>query len=173
MPATYPLLNSDSKVTRHAAKAMFQEGSSTLHPSSAIPDVADQAALYYPSEALEVSSDLEDCPELWRDELGRYIMNTYHRERAIETWFESEITVFYHQSTVSIDLTGECRDRNKLQRLLVIECTSITIAWPCLPWPSLPLKENCGSSIHPKMIENQMPSFSSRIWPMKKRIHRS
>jgi hypothetical protein len=45
------------------------------------------------SPYLEPSSDLEDCRLLWHDELGRYIMETRHRERQIESWFEQEVLV--------------------------------------------------------------------------------
>jgi hypothetical protein len=52
-----------------------------------------QQSLHYPDGADTISSDLEDCPELWREELGSYIMESYHRERGIEAWFEQELVV--------------------------------------------------------------------------------
>ncbi|KAF8330420.1 P-loop containing nucleoside triphosphate hydrolase protein [Cantharellus anzutake] len=36
------------------------------------------------------SSDLEDCEELWTDELGRYFLEQRVRTREIEAWFESK-----------------------------------------------------------------------------------
>ncbi|THH31999.1 hypothetical protein EUX98_g2177 [Antrodiella citrinella] len=45
-----------------------------------------------PYEATEedrrlTSSDLEDCPEIWKGELGNYIMETHRRQRQIDSFF--------------------------------------------------------------------------------------
>ncbi|CDO72378.1 hypothetical protein BN946_scf184977.g77 [Trametes cinnabarina] len=42
-------------------------------------------------EDLKPSSDLEDCPELWWDELGNYILETHKRQKQVEIWFSQWI----------------------------------------------------------------------------------
>ena len=39
------------------------------------------------------SSDLEDCPEIWKGELGNYIMETHRRQRQIDSFFGHWIIV--------------------------------------------------------------------------------
>ncbi|GJJ09521.1 hypothetical protein Clacol_003744 [Clathrus columnatus] len=36
------------------------------------------------------SSDLDDCPEIWRDELNKYMVATRLRARQVEHWFEEK-----------------------------------------------------------------------------------
>ena len=45
-----------------------------------------------------VSSDLEDCPELWQGELGNYIMETHKRQRQIDNWFGHWVIVRFSLS---------------------------------------------------------------------------
>ena len=40
-----------------------------------------------------VSSDLEDCPEVWIGELSDYVLETQKRQKQVEKWFESSILV--------------------------------------------------------------------------------
>lgn len=44
-------------------------------------------------EARLVSSDLEDCEEVWVAELGNYIMESHKREKQVEAWFSRWIIV--------------------------------------------------------------------------------
>lgn len=36
-----------------------------------------------------VSSDLDDCPEVWQGELGSYVLETHKRLRQVEAFFSS------------------------------------------------------------------------------------
>lgn len=40
-------------------------------------------------ELLLVSSDLDDCPEVWQGELGSYVLETHKRLRQVEAFFSS------------------------------------------------------------------------------------
>ena len=40
-----------------------------------------------------VSSDLDDCPEVWIGELSDYVLETQKRQKQVEKWFESSILV--------------------------------------------------------------------------------
>lgn len=40
-----------------------------------------------------VSSDLEDCPEIWQPELGNYVLDTHKRMRQIDAYFNRWIIV--------------------------------------------------------------------------------
>jgi chromatin-remodeling ATPase INO80 len=40
-----------------------------------------------------VSSDLEDCPEIWQTELGSYVLDTHKRMRHIDAYFNRWIIV--------------------------------------------------------------------------------
>ncbi len=39
------------------------------------------------------SSDLEECQELWWDELGNYAMETHKRQKQVDVWFSNWIIV--------------------------------------------------------------------------------
>lgn len=39
------------------------------------------------------SSDLEECQELWWDELGNYAMETHKRQKQVDVWFSQWIIV--------------------------------------------------------------------------------
>ena len=41
------------------------------------------------------SSDLEDCPEIWRPELGSYILDTHKRQRQVDQYFQHWIIVSF------------------------------------------------------------------------------
>ncbi|KAH8100604.1 SNF2 family N-terminal domain-containing protein [Cristinia sonorae] len=51
------------------------------------PDAEDEPYELTEEERRLASSDLEDCPELWKGELGNYIMETHRRQRQIESYF--------------------------------------------------------------------------------------
>ena len=38
-------------------------------------------------------SDLEDCTEIWNDELYKYRSETRQRQRQIEVWYDEQCTV--------------------------------------------------------------------------------
>lgn len=42
-----------------------------------------------------MSSDLDDCPEIWYDEVGNYILETHKRQKQIEAFFHRWIIVSY------------------------------------------------------------------------------
>ncbi|KAG6879734.1 hypothetical protein C0992_012337 [Termitomyces sp. T32_za158] len=44
-------------------------------------------------ERRRASSDLEDCTDIWREELGAYIVKTQHRQNQIADWFQARISI--------------------------------------------------------------------------------
>ena len=52
----------------------------------------------YPHEPTEderrlASSDLEDCVEVWQDEVGSYVLETHKRQKQIDAFFNRWIIV--------------------------------------------------------------------------------
>lgn len=39
------------------------------------------------------SSDLDECPEIWQDELNKYMLETRIRARQVQQWFEEKCRV--------------------------------------------------------------------------------
>jgi DNA helicase INO80 len=44
-------------------------------------------------EAQLASSDLEDCEEVWIEELSDYVLETQKRQNEVEKWFEASVLV--------------------------------------------------------------------------------
>ncbi|KAJ3558033.1 hypothetical protein NM688_g1148 [Phlebia brevispora] len=60
--------------------------SSTETPESEVP-VEDYSREPTAEERRLVSSDLEDCPEVWEGELGNYVLETHKRQKQIDAFF--------------------------------------------------------------------------------------
>ncbi|KAH9857919.1 SNF2 family N-terminal domain-containing protein [Lenzites betulinus] len=58
-------------------------------------EVVEDTPVEEPPESAEedpkLSSDLEDCQELWWDDLGSYIMETHKRQKQVDLWFSQWI----------------------------------------------------------------------------------
>lgn len=52
------------------------------------PGLADE-------DGLPISSDLEDCEDLWKSELDEYTIYTKKRQQQIEKWFEASVIVSF------------------------------------------------------------------------------
>jgi len=53
------------------------------------------------------SSDLDDCPEVWQEELNKYMLETRKRARQVEHWFDEQCRVrpccpvsYFHSTTI-------------------------------------------------------------------------
>lgn len=44
-------------------------------------------------ESQLASSDLEDCEDVWGEELGDYVLETQKRQNEVEKWFEASVLV--------------------------------------------------------------------------------
>ena len=44
-------------------------------------------------EETKLSSDLDECPELWVAELGNYVIETHKRQKQVDAWFSRWIIV--------------------------------------------------------------------------------
>jgi hypothetical protein len=51
------------------------------------------------NEGFDLNSDLDECSDIWRQELGRYIMESYRREKGITVWFERQQLVCFPTSS--------------------------------------------------------------------------
>ncbi|KAI0082175.1 hypothetical protein K474DRAFT_1655508 [Panus rudis PR-1116 ss-1] len=74
---------------RQAAARKVGGRSASVHTDSAepTPSVDDQHETTE-EELRLASSDLEDCPEIWKGELGNYILETHKRQRQVEEFFQ-------------------------------------------------------------------------------------
>ena len=58
-----------------------------------------------------MSSDLEDCEELWMGDLGNYIIETHKRQKQVDAWFSRWIIVSIAKPAYGVlSLTTLCRN---------------------------------------------------------------
>ena len=57
------------------------------------PPLIQEISFVTEEEARLASSDLEDCEEIWKGELGNYIMETHKRQKQVDAWFSRWIIV--------------------------------------------------------------------------------
>ncbi|KAI0639257.1 SNF2 family N-terminal domain-containing protein [Trametes polyzona] len=76
-------------------------------------EVVEDTPVEEPPESAEEdprpSSDLEDCQELWWDELGHYIMETHKRQKQVDVWFSQWI--IERDSITAYRMSHHYRDR--------------------------------------------------------------
>ena len=103
-----------------------------------------------------VSSDLEDCPELWQGELGNYIMETHKRQRQIDNWFGHWVIVRF--SPLSRFSLPNCLSAH----FIPIEsgCVNCGDALPCLCGPNLPNTTSPTTSTSPTYSRRRTASCS-------------
>lgn len=57
------------------------------------PPLIQEISFVTEEEARLASSDLEDCEEIWKGELGGYIMESHKRQKQVDAWFSRWIIV--------------------------------------------------------------------------------
>ncbi|KAI0662679.1 SNF2 family N-terminal domain-containing protein [Cubamyces menziesii] len=76
-------------------------------------EIVEDTPVEEPPESAEEdtkpSSDLEDCRELWWDELGNYIMETHKRQKQVDMWFSQWI--IERDSITAYRMSHHYRDR--------------------------------------------------------------
>ncbi|KAI8995491.1 SNF2 family N-terminal domain-containing protein [Trametes punicea] len=77
--------------------------------SEAVEDTPVEEPPESAEEDPKPSSDLEDCQELWWDELGNYIMETHKRQKQVEIWFSHWI--IERDSNTAYRMSHHYRDR--------------------------------------------------------------
>jgi DNA helicase INO80 len=63
-----------------------------LSPSNDVVTSTKQSSKRRPEPLLD-SSDLEDCPEVWTDELADYVLETQKRQNQVAQYFWTSILV--------------------------------------------------------------------------------
>ncbi|KAI0778036.1 SNF2 family N-terminal domain-containing protein [Trametes elegans] len=78
-----------------------------------VSEVVDDTPVEDPPESAEedtrISSDLEDCQELWWDELGNYMVETHKRQKQVDLWFSQWI--IERDSITAYRMSHHYRDR--------------------------------------------------------------
>lgn len=98
--AIYPMI--DMEVTfqpsrRSSTRNRLQQRNHT--PTSEVmepdpqPPLIQEISFVPEEEPRSVSSDLEDYEELWKGELGNYVMETHKRQKQVYAWFSRWIIV--------------------------------------------------------------------------------
>ena len=61
--------------------------------SETVDDTPTEEPMESAEEDNKVTSDLEDCQELWVAELGNYVIETHKRQKQVDAWFSRWIIV--------------------------------------------------------------------------------
>lgn len=101
--AIHPLI--DVEVTfqpsrRSSTRSRLQQQQQRNHtPASEVmepdpqPPLIQEMSFVTEEEARLASSDLEDYEEIWKGELGNYVMETHKRQKQVDAWFSRWIIV--------------------------------------------------------------------------------
>ena len=72
--------------------------------SETVEDTPPEEPVESAEEDTKISSDLDDCPELWKSELGYYIIETHKRQKQVDAWFSRWIIVRTRSSPFNAQL---------------------------------------------------------------------
>ncbi|KAJ7103398.1 SNF2 family N-terminal domain-containing protein [Mycena belliarum] len=80
---------------RRVSQFPSYKSASSEAPASVLPDPKRGSQHYRnPTDAAHfASSDLEDCEDVWIEELSDYILETQKRQNEVEKWFEASVLV--------------------------------------------------------------------------------
>ena len=73
--------------------------------SETVEDTPPEEPVESAEEDTKISSDLDDCPELWKPELGYYIIETHKRQKQVDAWFSRWIIVRINVVYTGVSLT--------------------------------------------------------------------
>ncbi|RDX56022.1 hypothetical protein OH76DRAFT_1396366 [Lentinus brumalis] len=77
--------------------------------SEAVDDPQTEDPPESADEEVRLSSDLEECPELWWTELGNYVIETHKRQKQVDAWFSRWI--IERDSITAYRMSHHYRDR--------------------------------------------------------------
>ncbi|KAI0361785.1 hypothetical protein OH77DRAFT_461899 [Trametes cingulata] len=95
--------------TRRTSARMRQQQRNQTPASEIVEDTPVEEPPESAEEDPRPSSDLEDCQDLWWDELGNYIMETHKRQKQVDLWFSQWI--IERDSITAYRMSHHYRDR--------------------------------------------------------------